>query len=77
MILPAVSACSTDTAEMLEIITDSRWFDVGYYEADVNRTLSYIGRSILFDKIEFSSFCKSTSAGMQKSLEKMIAKFVK
>ena len=62
---------------MLEIITDSRWFDVGYYEADVNRTLSYIGHSILFDNIEFSSFCKSTSSGMQKSLEKMIAKFVK
>lgn len=75
--LKAKYARDTDTAEMLEIITDSRWFDVGYYEADVNRTLSYIGRSILFDNIEFSSFCKSTSSGMQKSLEKMIAKFVK
>ncbi len=75
--LKAKYARDAETAEMLEIITDSRWFDFGYYNAETNRTLAYIGRSVLFNKLEFTSYCKSVTTQMKASLDKLYENFTK
>ena len=69
-------ARDTESAEMLEIITESRYFDYGYFDASINWNYSYIGRSILFDAKDFTSFYQSTKNAAQENLDKLYEQYL-
>ena len=69
-------ARDTESAEMLEIITASRYFDYGYFDASINWNYSYIGRSILFEAKDLASFYQSTKNAAQENLDKLYEQYL-
>lgn len=64
-----------ESADMLEIIRDGRFFDYGYYDASINWDLSYIGRNVLLNGGNFASYHEQREKGAISELEKLYVKY--
>lgn len=60
-----------ESSDMLEIIRDGRFFDYGYYDASVSWDLSYIGRNVLLNGGNFTSYYDQRAKGAESELEKL------
>lgn len=61
----------SDSADILEIIRDSRYFDYGYYDNTIDRFLSYIGRFLMLEDAGLASYYKSKENGALQALEEV------
>ena len=65
-----------ESADMLEIIRGSRYFDYGYYDATISWDLSYIGRNVLLNGGNFASFYQSREKEALKNLEEVYQNYL-
>lgn len=60
-----------ESADMLELILETRFFDYGYWDSAINWTISYPGRNILFTDQDFTSFYESQKNATETALQKL------
>jgi len=74
--LQTKSSRDAESADMLDLILETRFFDYGYWDSAINWTLSYIGRNILFVDQDFTSFYESNKKATETALQKLYESYL-
>jgi len=69
-------ARDNESEQMLEMITASRYFDYGYFDATIDWNLSYIGRTMLNQTKDFASYYASIRKSAEKNLDKVFQMYL-
>ena len=65
-------ARDNESEQMLDLIASTRYFDYGYYDTGATSNLAYIGRTMIGQTKNFSSFVESVRTPSEKQLNKVV-----
>ena len=65
-----------ESADMLDLILETRFFDYGYWDSAINWTISYPGRNILFVDQDFTSFYETHKNATETALQQLYESYL-